>query len=904
MDAKHRARVEQLFEAALELPEAERLGWVRASANGDGQLESEVLALLDGHDRAGGLLDQDFRSIARTATGAPPAERRIGPYRLVRELGRGGMGVVYLAERDDGQFRRRVAIKLLRSGGDAEDLHARFLAERHILASLDHPNIAGLLDGGITDGLLPYLVMEYVEGLPITEYCDRHRLSLTERLRLFQHVCSAVHHAHRNLVIHRDLKPSNILVTSAGQVKLLDFGIAKLLNPALSPISQPVTRTEFRMLTPEFASPEQIRGDPLTTGTDIYSLGVLLYELLAGQSPYRTTRGRPQELTGAVLEDEPQRPSVRVVAIPRSDAGSNASVLSLEGIAAARGTTPERLRRRLRGDIDAIVLMALRKEPGRRYPSAELLAQDIEHHLGGEPVLAHRGSRWYRASKLLRRHAFVSAAAGMTMLTLVGGAAVAIRESRVAERERARAEAALEQVEQALEESREVTDFLMGLFAANDPAAAQGDQVTARELLERGVARSGELSGRPLLQARMLHVVGRVYMSLGRYARARELLESALAIRRGRLGDVHSQVAETLHSLANALSHEGRLTEAEPMLREALAIRREVLGPEDAEVGQTLNALAVLLHLRGDLEAAESTYRQALEVERRALGDEHRDVVRTESRLAVLLRDRGDSDGAEAMLQRTLLLNRKLYGDIHPEVASNLLQLGSSRLARQDARGADSLFRQTLEIRRRLYGEEHPAVAQSVIQLAMALADQREYGQADSLYGVGIAMQSRLLGTDHAMVGYSINSLGLLKLERGRLEDAERLFREALAIIRGAYGDHFNATLPLENLGRTVAALGRTSDAETIFRETLELRRRLVGERHPLVAQTSRRLADLLIQQQRLREAEPLLLDALGIHEERREEASAAEVRSELAELYTRLGAPEAAARYRSGAPR
>jgi serine/threonine-protein kinase len=501
--SENRPRADDLFEAALEVAEAERGAWLERACGGDAALRHEVEELLAAHALSRGILD------ARAAASpSAPGLRRIGPYRVHRELGRGGTGVVYLAERDDGQFRRLVAIKLLRGSPDAEELRSRFLAERQILASLDHPNIAQLLDAGVTDGQLPYLVMEYVEGLPITTYCDRHRLDVKARLRLFQSVCAAVHHAHRNLVIHRDLKPSNILVTASGQVKLLDFGIAKLQNPVLGGVPLAVTRTDVRVTTPEYASPEQVRGEPLSTASDIYALGVVLYELLTGSRPHGAPGGGSAgELAGLIDAREPVRPSM-AVALRQGGAedgrGGADGALTPAAVAAARDTTPERLSRALKGDLDAIVMMALRSEPSRRYGSADLLAEDVRRYLEGQPVLAHKGSRRYYARKYLERHRAVAAVAALAALSLASGAGLAVWQAGVARTERDRAElaraeteAAPRQAEQALRHSEEVTAFLVGLFEAGDPAASAGDLVTARDLLGRGMARIEALSGSP-----------------------------------------------------------------------------------------------------------------------------------------------------------------------------------------------------------------------------------------------------------------------------------------------------------------------------------------------------------------------------------------------------------------------
>ena len=421
--------VDDLFDGAVELPADQRAAWLDANCT-DRAVRSEVEELLRAYEETHEVLDRKAFDLAR-----PLLEKRhreqIGPYRLLREIGRGGMGVVWLAERVDGQYRQRVAVKFLRSSPDTDELHRRFVAERQILASLNHPNIAQLLDGGRTDDHLPFLVMEFVDGVPITTYCDRQHLTVEERLLLFRDVCSAVHHAHQNLVIHRDIKPSNILVTADRRVKLLDFGIAKLVNPLLGPADQPMTRTEWRVMTPEYASPEQVRGDSLTTASDVYALGVLLYELLCGRRPHRITSGSPRELEEAIVRRDPALPSVALTRAAAVAEDGTTTEPPSDAIAAERRLSPDRLRRRLAGDLDAIVMMALRKESTKRYSSADVLWEDIQRHLEGLPVLAHRGSRWYRARKFLSRHRVEAVAAAIVAVSLVGGATIALRQAAV-----------------------------------------------------------------------------------------------------------------------------------------------------------------------------------------------------------------------------------------------------------------------------------------------------------------------------------------------------------------------------------------------------------------------------------------------------------------------------------------
>ncbi|HMB89835.1 MAG TPA: serine/threonine-protein kinase, partial [Rhodothermales bacterium] len=459
-------RFERLFKAAQMHPPGERTAFLDAACADDPTLRQELESLLAADDEA--EAEAFMGTPAASLTGgfsegvaASPSHdtligQQVGAYMVRRRLGSGGMGDVYLAERSK-PFRSYVAIKIIRRGMDTREVLLRFEMERQILAALNHSHIARLLDGGMTDDGLPYFAMEYVEGEPITAYCDKNRLNVEERLHLFQVVCQAVQFAHQNLIIHRDLKPSNILVTKEGTVKLLDFGIAKLLNPGMSPVTMPVTRTELRLMTPEYASPEQVRGEPLTTASDEYSLGVILYELLTGHRPYRLTQRTQAEIIEAVCQQDPERPSTRVTKteqIRRAD--GTTEEITPETVGSLRAVPVERLRRRLKGDLDNIVLMALRKEPDRRYESAAALGQDLERYLAGQPVMAHRDTRSYRLRKFVQRHRVAVVAGIVVLVSLVGGLGTTLWQASEARQERDRAQIEAQKAE-------EVKEFLLSL---------------------------------------------------------------------------------------------------------------------------------------------------------------------------------------------------------------------------------------------------------------------------------------------------------------------------------------------------------------------------------------------------------------------------------------------------------
>lgn len=797
--------LQDLFADARSLQGDAREALLREQARTDPELVGQVRALLDA-DATPGVIDAlapHFTSVVQLLDDPVPA--RIGAYRIVGEIGRGGAGVVYLADRADGEFQHRVAIKLIGTSDADDPLHQRFLAERQILAGLVHPNIARLLDGGVTEAGRPYLVMEYVDGLPITRYCDEHRLDVPARLRLFTDVCAAVQHAHQNLIIHRDLKPSNILVSTDGRVHLLDFGIAKLINPTLAAAAAPLTRLETRMMTPEYASPEQVRGESLTTASDIYSLGVLLYELLCGCRPYNLTTGSPVEVVTAVCERDPEPPSLRATRVDPSYTPDTAARL--------RGLSPDRLSRLLGGDLDGIVLMAMRKEPGRRYASADMLRQDIERHLGGLPVLAHRGGRRYRVEKFLKRHRVETIAAAIVLVALVAGLSAAVVQGRRAARERDRAE-------QALAESNGVTGFLLELFRAGDPESPSPAQLSALDLLERGARRADELSDQPIVHARLLDVIGQMSFHLGRLDDAQRRLEQAVAIRRSALGSRSLDLADSLIHLARVHRTRNDHAAAGTLVREALEIRRAALPADHPDVADALYELGWLAFGAEQ----ERLYRQALAV----------------------LRETPDTADRRVTLLQALSTNLRRQGRL------------------DDAVTAD---REALDVAQRSLGPDHHTTGYAMIHLADQVNDIEQDGAAaERLLRRGLELMTRRFGENSVRLLHGLNSLADLLAARGDAE-AERLSRRALAISRAATGpEHPRVAEQLHSLASVLAALGRTREAEAPAREALGLSIRAMGQGHQVV--TTRRmplLAHVLDLQRRHGEADEVFRQAFEL---------------------------------------
>lgn len=795
-DAARWARIRALFDAACELPVDQREAYLARECSEDEALREDVAALLAADERAAERLGHAVRSAAHDAADAAEARalpwegRRIGPWRLVRELGHGGMGTVYLAERVDGAFTQQVALKLIRRGMDSEQILHRFEGERQILARLEHPSIARLVDGGLTSDGAPWFAMELVEGDPIDRYCTAHKLDVEARLRLFSEVCRAVTFAHSRLVVHRDLKPDNILVTQRGEVRLLDFGIAKVIGDG--PEGGTLTRTGMRVMTPGYASPEQVRGEPIGTSSDVYSLGVILYEILTGERPHDLTGKTLAEVERIVSETLPARPSTRV------------------------GNT-SRVRRLLRGDLDVICLKALRKEPERRYGSVEALHEDITRHLNGRPVLARPDTVRYRMRKFVTRNSTGVAAAAAGLVLVISLTTVYLA-SLAEERDLARSEAA---------KAAAVAGFLQGLFEVSDPSQSRGASVTARELLDQGASRiERELAGEPDVQATMMRVIGEVYAALGLADEAIPLLNGALERHRSLYGDRHAETASSALALGMRIQDLGDLERSEPLLREAVATRLALYGTPHEGVSEAMRHLAYWEETRGNDAEAERLLRDALAQDRELFPAEHQRVASTVVRLGGLLRRTGRRDEAEPLLREGLALQRRIHGDTHPRVSSSIRNLASLRRDQGDLVEAESLYVETLGIRRALYGEVHPDVANVLNSYALLLGAKGDREGAMRLQRQTLAIWERIYDGPHPNIAAAYSNVADLERELGRPAAAVELYQRSIAVQEAVLpADHANRAHPLVGLGRALHALRRTQEADAAFRRALEIRR-------------------------------------------------------------------------------
>ncbi|MGC2238111.1 MAG: serine/threonine-protein kinase [Pyrinomonadaceae bacterium] len=746
-------QISSLFQLAAECEPERRAELLESKCSGDDALRREVEELLRSHEAGENFLANSPLEIPALLLNYDLSNslegKHIGAYKILREIGRGGMGVVCLAIRDDDEFRKRVALKLVKRGMDSDEILNRFRNERQILASLDHPNIARILDGGTTDDGLPYFVMEYIEGESIGDYCDTRKLPTVERLKIFRKVCAAVSYAHQNLVVHRDLKPSNIVITPDGEPKLLDFGIAKLLKPDLFPQIVQATGILTRPMTLDYASPEQVRGLPITTTSDVYSLGVLLYELLTGHRPYHLKNQTVAEIERVICEEEPERPSaiVRRKEVVTKFNGEE-STISPESISRTREGHPRKLQQKLRGDLDKILLKALRKEPNRRYDSVEQFSEDIRRYLIDLPVLAHKDSFRYRSRKFLWRHKF-SLTIGAFFIILIVGFAAAFRSQAIrAEQQRLRAE--------------KVSAFLAEIFKVSDPNEAKGNTITAREILDKGAARvEQEMSDQPEVQAMLLETIGGVYDSLALYDNAQRLLEKSLQIRREVFGDMSEETAGALYHLSLVFQHKAEFKAAETTLEEALRIRQNLYGNESERTMETLTALGSIAYQREDYPAAENFFRRSLEIARRIFGKEHPSIPVKISNLANAVADKGDFDAAEPLYKEALDLSRKIFGSENENTARILDNFASfQNVSRENYDEAARLRQESLAIRRKLHGDLSRVVAFGLNNLAALLEKKKDYAAAESALRESLAIERKILGDDHPGTAFRCRELG------------------------------------------------------------------------------------------------------------------------------------------------
>ncbi len=864
---------------AVERPKAERAAFVATHCGDDREALAELSRLLreldddDPFVRPGGAFEGAFGddlAVALARAEGLSLGERLGPYQIVEEIGRGGMAVVYLAERADGDFGRQVAIKVVKRGIDTDEVLTRFRQERQILASLAHPGIATLLDGGETPDGRPYLAMEWVPGEPIDRYADRLGLDVDARVDLLAAVASAVQHAHRRLVVHRDLKPSNILVTDEGSVKLLDFGIAKLLDPEVE-YAAPPTATAWRVMTPDYASPEQVRREPITTASDVYQLGLVLFELLTGARAQSLDGLSPADVEHVVCVQQPPRASV----------------------AAGREGKSRHWVRQLEGDLDKIVLTALQKEPERRYGSVDALIDDLQRYRRGLPVGARGDSFGYLAGKFLKRHRTAMATGAAVVIAVA--AIVGYYSARLAsERDRARTEAAT---------ATRVADFVSGLFRDADPNVTPDPDVTARELLKRGAERvDDELAAEPEVQARLMTTIGQSYRSIGLLPDAIDLHERALATRREHLGPNHPDVAESLTNLAGALYFAGRYADARQHFEEALRIQDSIPDARPEMLSDTLNGLGLALRREGRLDLAAEALERALVLREQALGADHPRNATILNNLGLVYLSSSRPERAGELFSRAAELHARGFGPDSPLVAGSLMNAGDalSRVGRYEE--ALDKIRQAAAIQERSLGPQHRDTATTFNTMASVLWDMDRYDESIALYERAEEAYRVSLGPDHPYVAYPVQNIGGIHEETGDYTRALAQYERALAIRTAAFGAvHRDVAQTLEKIGTLRVLMADCASAVPVLERAIAMTQETTK---PLatgwIATSKSGLGACAAEGGRFEEAEGLLLDAHGIQLEL--DADDPDTRltaTRLAGLYERWGKPAEAAKYR-----
>ncbi len=869
MDSARWERIQEIFHRVSDLPASEQPDHLLEACGGDEALVADLKAMLSEDARGKSILDGGLSPIAQTLLDRPHtlfAENAFGPYRIIKPLGEGGMGVVYLAKRED--IGSLVAVKLLRDGLLSPDRRQRFATEQKTLARLQHPLIAQIHDAGTLDDGTPWFVMEYVEGKPITEYCREGARSIDERLRLFRSVCEAVQYAHQQTIVHRDLKPSNILVKSDGTVKLLDFGIAKQIL-GTDQEAQTQTVTGLRPMTLPYASPEQIRGNPLETQTDVYSLGVILYELLTGQLPFDLSNRSPVEAEQAILQQQPEPPSV----VARGRSGLQASKTAWD-------------------ELDVLCLTAMHKDLQRRYRSAEALIRDIDHYLKGEPLEARPDSLRYRLGKFVRRNRrslAAAAAVSAIFIALVVFFVVRLAKAR---------NAALAETTR----TQRIERFMLNLFDGGDKTAGPSDTLSAVSLLDRGVENARTLNAEPAVQAELYQTLGNMYQKLGKYDQADALLRSSLDRRKSVAGPDSSGVADSLVALGALRLDQGKLADAEQLVRQGLAIDRRSLPPEDPSVAKAQSALGRILEEGGDYNQAVQTLDETIRLQS-AKHQVTTDLSESTNELATAHYYQGHLVLADSLYKQALAMDRQLYGAVHPRVADDFYDMGLVQHDLGNDRQAEQDYRQALQIKQSWYGKEHPDTALIMAAVGQSLVYQGRYDQAAPVLQEALGIQERVLGKVHPQVAMGLNVLGLLEIRRGNFSEAEKDFTRMADINRAVYDNrHYLVGIALLNLGEVYIGEKDYARAEHSLREALSRFIEKLPPGHPNTAIAQVRLGHVLVLEKKYKDAADhltagyqVLLKQPGAQANRIRNA-----RKDLVEVYEALKQPDQARKFQA----
>ncbi|MEX0646774.1 MAG: serine/threonine-protein kinase [Balneolaceae bacterium] len=852
--------VQTAIEEVLDLPEEEQIPYIEKKYQNSEELKFEVTQLLQSILESEEWLEnpEDYKSglfVASPEDSQPSAMigEKIGHYRIKKLVGHGGMGSVFLAERDDGNFEQSVALKLIRREMATPSNIARFRREQQILADLSHSNIARLYDGGLTADGLPWLVMEFIEGIPVTSYCDEKKLPIQDRIHLFKQISRAVQYAHSNLVIHRDLKPDNILVTKEGQVKVLDFGIARLLDADPGDLIQ--TREGSRMLTLRYAAPEQVSGKKLTTTVDIYTLGTLLYQLTAGVHPFDLNEKERAEVESIIKTTAAPHPAKRFTALP-ADQQQELSV--------KRSARANEISVVLRSDLASIFLKALRKEPDSRYESAGELLEDLNRFEQNLPVTASDGTIRYHLGKFAKRHkAGITTAAAFILVFISFGFFYTWQITSEGN-----------QAKQEAQKAEEVSAFLTDLFEASDPMYEADNIPSALDLLERGEERIHELNDQPASQAQLLGVIGRSLSSLARYDKAEDLLNRSSDLRQQIYPPDHPEIAEGLGNLAVLQRKKGNFAAAESLHTKALEIRQKSLGKIHDKTAESLNDLGVVLSTQRKFEASDSVFKAASEIYNNLYGPDYHEIARSLSNQASNQRALANYMEAEALYQEAYDIWKSQFDPNHPNIAESIHDLALVKGLQGNVEEADSLYRISLKIYKDIFEEPHPRIAQNMDNLGVLLGKNGYYKESLPYLEGALEMFQSLYKDSHPQIAGSLNNLGRLNIEMGNYEEAKLLLNKALEIDIGKYGySHPYVGGDLRNLGLISKSQENYPEAEGYFRKSLSIFEDELPENHTFVTETLTNLGEVLIFNNKPGEAEEVLVRLLEILEEERDQA-------------------------------
>lgn len=880
MDSERWQKIQTLFHQAADVPSAEQRIFLETRCAGDSALVSQILILLEEDARGTSMLDGDVAKVAHQIFSDPSAGalpfKDFGPYRVVRALGEGGMGVVYLAERTD--LGSQVAIKILRDAWLSPARRDLFAAEQRTLAQLNHPSIARLYDADTSSDGSPFFVMEYVEGVPLTIYCDENNCSIHGRLRLFRSVCEAVLYAHQHAVIHRDLKPSNVLVKSDETLRLLDFGIAKHVA-SLGESAAERTMTGLRLMTPAYAAPEQIRGEQVGIQTDVYSLGIILYELLAGRLPFDVSNLTAAQAERVLTEQEAARPSAVAEERPASpqSSGSGSSISKSAW-----------------ADLDVLCLTAMHKDSQRRYRSVEALIRDLDHYLNGEPLEARPDTLGYRVRKFVARNRRPVAAVA-AVLTLVVGLVVFFTVRLAIARNAALAEAA---------RTQRIQKFMTNLFQGGDASAGPADNLRVVTLLDRGVQEAQSLNAEPEVQAELYETLGTLYQKLGKLDQANTLLNSSLQARKSIYGDDGAQVAESLVALGLLRADQAQLPEAEKLVREGLAMSKRHLPPNHPTVAKATAALGVVLEDRGSYDEAIKTLEEAIRLQS-AKGNATPEMAASLYELASTHFYAGHYDTSESLNERLLPMYRQIYGERHPRVADVLINLGAIKFDLGHYPEAESYDRQALDIVQSWYGKDNPETAADLTILARALVREERFDEGMGLLEQSLAIKERVYGNVHPAVASTLNELGSAALKQHRDKAAEQYFLRMVDIYRQVYGEHhYLYAVALSNVGSVHTSREDWPRAEKIYRQAIPIFTESQSANHINTGIARIKLGRTLLRQNRYAEAESetragyeILVKQMNL-----KVTWLVNARKDLAEEYDALKQPEQAAKFRAEA--